>query len=181
MKAAALVRETPAYCTDQDNRLTVLTGPGPFVLRRSTFRKYRNREVPLDIELSYGGKIAITAHVTELDVLQAESSPSSTSAKKVTTDTRIASGIVEGLALKRKNPTYPKDAQKRRLEGTVVLWAIITKEGTIASLDVISSPDSILSKSATDAVQKWTYKPYLLNGAPVEVETTIMVNYAFRF
>jgi TonB family protein len=60
----------------------------------------------------------------------------------------------------------------------VVLHAIISKEGTVEKLTVISGPP-MLTQSAVDAVQKWTYRPYLLDGQPVEVETTINVNYTY--
>jgi len=60
----------------------------------------------------------------------------------------------------------------------VVLHAIISKQGTIQQLKVVSGPP-MLTASAMDAVSRWKYKPYLLNGEPVEVETTINVNFTF--
>lgn len=59
-------------------------------------------------------------------------------------------------------------------EGTVSLQALISKEGHIESLRVIEGPP-LLQQAAIDAIQKWTYRPYLLNGEPVEVETTVSV------
>jgi TonB family protein len=167
---------TPAYCTDANNRITVLTGGGPFVLRRNNFRKYRDREVPLDIELSYQGRVAMTAHVTELDVLPLENNKipliAGTDHDRLIRDTTLV-----GQILKKANPVYPKQARKKRIGGTVLLCAIITKAGTIAALDVVASPDPLFSQSATEAVQTWVYKPYLLKGVPTEVDTTIMVYY----
>jgi len=60
--------------------------------------------------------------------------------------------------------------------GTVVLHAIISQQGTITSLQAISGPD-MLKGAALDAVRQWKYKPYLLNGDPTEVDTTITVNF----
>jgi outer membrane biosynthesis protein TonB len=60
-----------------------------------------------------------------------------------------------------------------------VLHAIIGKDGKIRSLKVVSGPDE-LAHSALDVVRQWTYKPYLLNGNPTEVETTITVNYSLQ-
>jgi TonB family protein len=74
-------------------------------------------------------------------------------------------------------PVYPEDARKAKLSGIVVLHAIIGKDGMIKNLAVISGPKEF-QRSAIDAVQHWTYKPYLLNGEPTEVDTTITVNYA---
>ncbi len=64
------------------------------------------------------------------------------------------------------------------ISGTVVLHAIIAKDGTIQELEFVSGPP-MLVKSAMDAVKQWRYKPYLLNGDPVEVETTINVDFSF--
>ena len=61
-----------------------------------------------------------------------------------------------------------------RIEGTVVLTATISKAGTIENLRVASGP-AMLQQAALDAVKEWRYRPYLLNGEPVEVETTVNV------
>jgi TonB family protein len=74
----------------------------------------------------------------------------------------------------KKTPVYPEQAKKDRLQGKVVLAAIIAKDGTVANLRVVSGP-SPLERSALDAVRQWRYKPYLLNGNPIEVNTTIQV------
>jgi TonB family protein len=79
--------------------------------------------------------------------------------------------------LHKENPVYPIEAKKRRIQGTVELKARIGKNGTMEALRVISGPKQ-LEQSAMDAVRQWTYKPYLLNGAPVEVDTTIKVIYS---
>jgi TonB family protein len=71
-------------------------------------------------------------------------------------------------------PVYPAEAKAAHISGTVVLHAIVAKDGAIRSLEVISGPLE-LTKSATDAVQQWRYKPTLLNHEPVEVDTTISV------
>lgn len=73
-------------------------------------------------------------------------------------------------------PVYPPEAKKARVQGKVVLAAVIGKDGIIENLRVVSGPKK-LQESALDAVKQWTYKPYLLNGEPVEVETKINVIY----
>jgi bla regulator protein blaR1 len=72
---------------------------------------------------------------------------------------------------------YPVEAKKKKIQGTVVLDAIINKKGTIEHLKAVSGP-KILQRSAIEAVRHWTYKPYLLNGNPVAVKTTINVVYS---
>jgi TonB family protein len=73
-------------------------------------------------------------------------------------------------------PVYPVKAKKARIQGKVVLNATIGKDGTVEQLMVVSGPEA-LQQSALDAVRKWTYKPFLVNGNPVEVKTTINVIY----
>jgi protein TonB len=71
-------------------------------------------------------------------------------------------------------PAYPPIARAARISGTVVLQATISKSGSIENLRVISGPP-MLTQSAMEAVRTWRYKPYQLNGEPVEVETTVNV------
>jgi TonB family protein len=168
---------TPSYCTDMDGRLAILAGTGPFVLRRSDLRKFRDHWVPMHIALTYGGKTALTVHVLEFDTLQANSTTEAVSASAKNRSVNIPGTVLAGQILKKPAPKFPGKAKAAHIGGTVVLTAIITKEGKIAGLDVVSSPDPLLSKSATDAVQQWTYKPYLLNGQPTLVDTSISVNY----
>jgi protein TonB len=77
----------------------------------------------------------------------------------------------------RIDPIYPAAAIKNHVSGTVVLQATISTRGNVEALRVISGP-ATLQQAALDAVRQWTYRPYLLNGAPVEVETTINVVFA---
>lgn len=89
---------------------------------------------------------------------------------------RISQGVSVGRLLNKVEPAYPKLAREARIQGTVVLTAIISKEGTIKDLSVLSG-HPLLVQPALDAVRLWRYKPYLLNGEAVEVETTITVNF----
>jgi TonB family protein len=90
---------------------------------------------------------------------------------------RVSAGVMAGQAIAQVAPQYPEDAKAAGVQGTVVLHAVISKEGDIENLQVVSGPDQ-LRPSALDAVKQWKYKSYLLNGEPVEVETTINVNYS---
>ena len=96
-----------------------------------------------------------------------------------TTKLVVHQGISQGLLIHKVQPQYPKDARKKGIQGMVVLQALIGKDGTIRNLHVISGPPE-LTTSALKAVQQWVYKPYLLDGKAVEVETTINVNYAMQ-
>jgi protein TonB len=86
----------------------------------------------------------------------------------------ISGGVAAGMILQKTVPSYPAIAKAARVQGTVVLQATISKTGTIENLRVISG-NAMLQSSALDAVRSWRYRPYLLNGEPVEVETTVNV------
>jgi len=89
---------------------------------------------------------------------------------------RVSSGVIEGLAISQPTPAYPAIAKATRTQGVVVLHAVISKTGTIIHLEPVSGPQ-MLRPAAVDAVSQWRYRPYLLNGQPTEVETTITVNF----
>ncbi len=84
--------------------------------------------------------------------------------------------VTAALILNQTRPLYPALARQARIQGNVVLHAIIDKEGKVAQLEVISG-HPLLVQSALDAVKQWRYKPTQLNGDPVEVDTTITVTF----
>jgi protein TonB len=90
---------------------------------------------------------------------------------------RVSSGVQSGLLVRKVQPTYPPLARQARIQGQVVLQAQISKNGDIENLQLISG-HPMLAPAAIEAVKQWKYKPYLLNGEPVEVETTVQVNFS---
>jgi len=86
------------------------------------------------------------------------------------------SNMLEGSLVRRVVPNYPPLARSARIEGPVVLFAIISKAGTIENLRVVSGHPMLVG-AAIEAVRQWQYRPYILNGEPVEVETQITVNF----
>jgi protein TonB len=89
---------------------------------------------------------------------------------------RVSTGVSTGLLIKRVQPNYPPLARQARIQGQVVLQAEISKEGAIQNLQLISG-HPMLAPAAIEAVKQWRYKPYLLNGEPVAVETQVVVNF----
>ncbi len=89
---------------------------------------------------------------------------------------RVSQGVSTGLLIKKVQPSYPPLARQARIQGHVLLQAEISKDGTIENLKVISG-HPMLSPAAIEAVKQWRYKPYLLNGEPVAVETQVDVNF----
>jgi len=90
---------------------------------------------------------------------------------------RVSSGVSTGLLIRKVTPNYPPLAKQARIQGAVVLQAEISKEGTIQNLQLISG-HPMLAPAAIEAVKQWRYKPYLLNGEPVAVETQVVVNFS---
>jgi protein TonB len=89
---------------------------------------------------------------------------------------RVSQGVTQGLLVKKVEPQYPPIARQARVQGSVVLQALIAKDGSIQHLQATSGSPLLVS-AAIQAVQQWKYKPYVLNGQPVEIETTITVNF----
>ena len=88
----------------------------------------------------------------------------------------LISHMMEGNLIFRVQPVYPPLARQARVQGTVLLRAIISREGRIENLQVISG-HPLLVQAAIDAVSRWRYRPCYLNGEPVEVETEVTVNF----
>jgi periplasmic protein TonB len=89
---------------------------------------------------------------------------------------RVSAGVTSGLLIRKVNPVYPPLARQARISGTVILRAVISKDGSIENLSLVSG-HPMLAPAAIDAVKQWKYKPYLLNGEPVEVDTEVQVNF----
>lgn len=111
---------------------------------------------------------------------QSESAPAAEQANRAAPPkpmrSRVSPGVAAGRLRKRVAPEYPQKARDNRIQGTVVLKARISTEGDVAELWVVSG-DPALAAAAIEAVKQWKYKPFSLNGQPVEIETTIQVNF----
>lgn len=86
----------------------------------------------------------------------------------------VSQGVMRGLLVFDPKPVYPPIAIATHTQGVVVLQALISRTGSIENLRVVSGPP-LLRQAALDAVRQWRYRPFLLNGQPVEVETTVNV------
>jgi len=88
----------------------------------------------------------------------------------------VSQGVSQGLLVKKVQPIYPATASHLRIEGVVDLMATISKTGDISAVKILKG-DPTLARAAVDAVKQWKYKPYLLNGEPVEIQTQITMNF----
>ena len=89
---------------------------------------------------------------------------------------RIGGNVQQANLMSKVTPVYPPQAKQDRVQGTVQLQVVIDKEGHVAEVSVLAGPD-VLVASAVEAVKQWVYRPTLLNGEPVKVQTTVDVNY----
>ena len=92
----------------------------------------------------------------------------------------VGGKVQQAKLVKHPNPVYPPIAKQARIQGTVVLQAIIGKDGTVQNLKMISATSPLLVQSSMDAVKQWVYLPTLLNNEPVEVITEITVNFTLQ-
>lgn len=135
-----------------------------------------------DIVISERGKPRANLHVTALEPSPAFAPdeftlPGATGQQADAPE--IPHTVIAGRVLRKLDPIYPESARQRHVQGQVVLHAMISTQGTIRDLELVSTPDDSLAESAMDAVRKWTYQPYLLDGKPVAIDSQIRVNYAF--
>jgi TonB family protein len=145
---------------------------------RNDMVTFRGIGLGRDNTLMYGHNQAISGHLDTLESFHPDGSIVLTTSAPPPT---IPNVVLAGKIIKKTVPEYPFSARQQHIAGTVLLSAIISKQGTIADLDVVASPDATLTSSAIDAVKRWTYQPYLLNGQPTEVDTTITVNYNLNY
>ena len=116
-----------------------------------------------------GSALALHLRVNGLTAMGAAAEPSG--------PIHVKGNIMQGQRISGEIPVYPPEAKKQRVQGKVVIDALIDQEGKVGHLHVESGPE-MLRQSSLDAVKTWVYKPYLLNGEPVAVETTISVVYS---
>ena len=89
---------------------------------------------------------------------------------------RVSQGVTQGMIVSKVQPIYPPDAKAARIQGSVVIAVIIGKDGNVQSERLISG-HPLLAPAATDAVKQWKYRPYVLNGQAVEVDTLVTINF----
>jgi len=91
----------------------------------------------------------------------------------------LSAGTLEGMLIHKVTPLYPNGARLQQIQGTVLLWATIGKDGRVKKLVPISGPEALVA-AAIGAVQQWRYIPYIVNNEPVEANAEITVNFKLR-
>src|SRR6266851_2033642 len=154
-------------------KITVVPKPQPLVVKTKSGSVVTEKPVqlaPPSLAISPADNSAI-ANLVSTNVALPKVAPGSV---------RVSQGVSQGLLMKKVPPAYPPIALQLRKQGAVDLSASVNKDGTITDVKVLSG-DSVLAKSAVEAVRQWKYRPYLLNGEPVEIETQITMNFRLPY
>ena len=178
-----------SYCVDKQQlelRTSQQQGIG------STYNKisiFQHHFLAGEIHVSDYGQPVLNITIDELrslrdnEVAMIAPPASATKAEKLIdqgeADSAIAApgSVTAGETISKVPPIYPREAKARRVQGTVRLTGTIMKDGSISNLVIVRDPDPALSAAAMEAVSHWRYRPYLLKGQPVEVDTVITVNF----
>jgi TonB family protein len=171
----------PTYCFDPNMPvLRIEYSWGSITTEFNHIIRIQGRYLAREINLFEGKRKILTASIDEVTGLNPADpalAPPPTAANVKLEGVEVSPAVAQGFLIKKTTPVYPQDAKEARVEGRVVLQATIGRDGGIHQLHVLSAPWPSLVHSALWAVSQWQYKPYLLNGEPVEVETTINVIY----
>ena len=138
----------------------------------SNFQEFQGYIVSGDLNIFQDGKLALTAHLENIEALGTTEETGFTpppDAIPVPRMITISSGVAQGFLLKHQTPVYPVGASS---VGTVIVWIEIDTGGRVVDAEFLAGPPE-LKATSLNCVRKWTYKPYLLNGQPVEVHTTV--------
>jgi len=169
----------PTYCFDPNvPALRVSYSFGSIAIYFNRVVRVQGHFLPREIEFHEGKQQILSAEVQTIEGISPANSAFTPTAKAIYPKldrVQLSPGITVGMLVQKKQPVYPQDAKDAHASGTVVLQATIGREGRIHDLRVISAPWPSLAAAALGAVSQWEYKPYLLNGEPVEVETTVNV------
>ncbi|HKR82517.1 MAG TPA: TonB family protein, partial [Terriglobales bacterium] len=146
-------------------KITVTPKVEPIVVRNAPAGEKPTQAAPPPVAAVADGADAKLPELTPVNIELPKPAPGTV---------RISQGVSQGLLLKKVQPAYPPIAKQFGRDGTVQLLATINKNGEIKKVQVLGG-DALLAKAAVDAVRQWEYRPYLLNGQPVEIETQITI------
>lgn len=174
----------PTYCFSlQGPVVRVEYSLGALAMGFNRILKVQGRYLAGDIVFFDADKKILTAAVEEATSLSPSDpalAPPADTAQVNLEKANLSSAVAGGMLIKKQFPVYPQDAKSARVSGRVILQATIGKDGGIHELRVVSAPWPSLAASALWSVSHWQYKPYRLNGEPVEVKTTINVIFDLR-
>ncbi len=172
----------PTYCFEPSRIMlrAYLAYGGTSVLYQQLVR-VQGKFLPKELTISEGANRLMTAGLDGVNGIAADAPElkpeEGATASKAAGAIRIEAGVSNGSLLTKTNPVYPQEAKAARQQGRVVLRATIGKDGHIHELGLVEAPAPSLAEAAMECVMHWVYKPYSINGEPVEVDTTINVEF----
>jgi len=198
--SGAAVRNATIIMTNQKSNtitMTVSDGTGKFAFKalpsgeyemkveKKGFETYRAPRVALESggEVSQNVTLEVSGTAEDVEVVAKRSGAAAGSSGSAIKVPRVKLGgdVQAAKILEKKIPVYPEEAKAAGVQGTVMLHAVIGMDGKPESLRVMNEQiDPELARAALEAVSQWRYQPTLLNGQPIEVDTTIMVNFSLQ-
>ena len=172
----------PTYCFDQGkDSLRASYSLGSISVVRNSLGTFQGHSVATAITIDQGPVPVASARIVELKGIPVDATlfAETPDLQSTLSMASIPGSVMAGKIVKKPAPVYPESARQRHVAGTVVLHAVIGRDGRIQTLEIDSTPDADLGISALAAVREWTYSPYLIDGQPTEVDTTITVHYNF--
>ena len=166
--------------------------PGKTALRLSAFSgviatynkigTFQGRFIPLESEISANRHRIVAIHVISLVGMTPSEESVFTPSVPLVPRTKdellhVQGSVLAGRKISGRNPAYPSSSKMNGEQGLVILGAVINEQGHIENLEVQEAPSKPLGEAAASAVRTWTYEPYLLNGSPTKIDTTINVIY----
>jgi TonB family protein len=172
----------PTYCLDSSEIIRSSYNFGGQTIVVSGVGMFLGHDIPMKLDLLEGQTVVATAKIVSLAsyLPQADEFAATADMTPLGGEVRISGSMIAGHRLTFVQPVYPPNMKADHVAGTVVLRALIGRDGHIRSLRPVSANDPEFVISAIAAVRQWTYTPYLLNGLPTDVDTTITVNYALN-
>ncbi len=167
-----ILRESAVKAVEQWEYEPTLLDGNPVSVRSWIIFRFQLEKEPSVEVLSKSEVLPPGTESPKFDGWIAASAPGNVSPGKL----RISAGVMEANLIHKIDPEYPHMAKIAHIQGDVVLRCIIDNEGNIAEMRIISG-HPVFAQPALDAVKQWKYKPYVLNGKPVEVETAITVRF----
>ena len=171
---------SPVYCFDKNHPVLLASiQPMGSSVTYGNLTRVQGLILPKKMSVSLGDRTGLTATVDAVEGISVNAPelmpPTGLAPQKGPIRVAISSGVSAGLITKQVRPEYPDIDRRTATRGTVVLEAVIGTDGHIHDAEVLSAPSQTLGFAAKTAVLQWEYKPYLLNGEPVAVDTTINV------
>ena len=175
------------YCFDPATLALQMATSQSMITEYNRIVKFQERYLARDIAVLVGDTKVFSVSVDKIEAI----TPSEGDGRPAADAELVSQGVGDpvssrpsgsevtlGSLLKKTQPAYPREAKASRVQGIVLIAGIIGKDGKLRNLEVLASPSDLLTKAALDSVKNWEYKPYLLNGAPAEVETVVNVMYS---